>query len=155
MYLHTLSPSRVSGAPTAPMRHCATLTAPARVDCVALLRGRASALLAAWALADEECDDAVLVVSELLTNAATHGRSHMDLTLTLYGHTLEILVTDQGPQVVHPALDVEDPDEHGRGLAIVAALAQDVDIHQGHKGRRVRVCLGLSSAGVPMPGVRV
>ncbi len=72
-------------------------------------------------------DDLILLVSELSTNAILHSRSgHPDRTftvrVTLYpGDYAWGEVGDQGGRWTSDELD----DEHGRGLAIVAAVAGD------------------------------
>jgi anti-sigma regulatory factor (Ser/Thr protein kinase) len=72
-------------------------------------------------------DDLILLVSELSTNAILHSRSgHPDRTFTvrviLYpGDYAWGEVEDQGGAWTADELD----DEHGRGLAIVAAVAGD------------------------------
>ncbi|WP_460446225.1 ATP-binding protein [Angustibacter aerolatus] len=96
-------------------------------------------LLADWG-AGELSDLAALLASELLTNAATHAGTAIDLQVILSAtepvteaRRLEIRVTDQLPgpllldiervglEVVlhHPDLDAEG----GRGLAMVSSLA--------------------------------
>jgi anti-sigma regulatory factor (Ser/Thr protein kinase) len=72
-------------------------------------------------------DDLVLLASELATNAILHSRSgHPDRTftmrVTLYpGDHAWVEVIDQGGTWTADEFD----DEHGRGLAIVAAVAGD------------------------------
>jgi serine/threonine-protein kinase RsbW len=70
-------------------------------------------------------DDVILLASELATNAILHSRSgHPDriftVRATLYpGDYAWVEIVDQGGAWTADALDVE----HGRGLAIVAAIA--------------------------------
>ncbi|MFC6062694.1 ATP-binding protein [Streptomyces ochraceiscleroticus] len=92
--------------------------------------GRARTLLAAqarsWKVPDEIADTAVLLLSELMTNACRHahvspGRELRARALVRAG-TLCIEVADASsaqpePRVAGPG------DESGRGLALVAALA--------------------------------
>ena len=72
-------------------------------------------------------EDLVLLASELATNAILHSRSgHPDRTFTvramLYpGDHAWVEVIDQGGKWRADEID----DEHGRGLAIVAAVAGD------------------------------
>jgi anti-sigma regulatory factor (Ser/Thr protein kinase) len=75
----------------------------------------------------------MLMVSELVTNAVVHGEGPIDLRIERLGDRVRIAVTDHGT-----GTPVEDgmPDSdavHGRGLAIVARLAQrwGVRAHQG------------------------
>ncbi|WP_326579464.1 ATP-binding protein [Actinacidiphila glaucinigra] len=90
------------------------------------LRRRVRRALDRSAVPADAADEAVLVVSELVTNAVTHGTSPAELRLVLGRghHALRVEVTDAGPA---PSGDREGvpPDEHGRGLPIVAALASD------------------------------
>ncbi|OUC81620.1 hypothetical protein CA984_41810 [Streptosporangium minutum] len=66
----------------------------------------------------------VLVVGELLANAITHGEPLVRLSLWAGADELCVRVTDHGPgQPRHLDLGVEAV--HGRGLTIVAALADD------------------------------
>ncbi|MFJ6661285.1 ATP-binding protein [Streptomyces sp. NPDC091377] len=69
-------------------------------------------------------EDIVLVVSELVTNAVTHavGPIRADLHRHLDG-SIRIAVADGGPAPSAPRPPEGPLIEHGRGLAIVAALA--------------------------------
>src|SRR4051812_36498964 len=98
--------------------HSVRVTAPAQAESVGLLRARASALFGAWAMSADAQTTAKLVISELLTNAVLHGHDVMTLAIARTGPTLEITVTDHGQPKT--AIAPTDPDEHGRGLAIVA-----------------------------------
>ncbi len=95
--------------------------------------------------------DATLIVSELVSNAIMHSRSGLP------GGTLTIVVevTPQpddvriqardagGPEA--PSLTTADPDsEHGRGLAIVTALATEWGTEASHAGRTTWCRLGAS-----------
>lgn len=83
--------------------------------------------LRAWKLPGDTCCDAVLLVSELTTNAVLHtGGGHVlcGLTLTADERRLRIELHDEGTTPVrspehHPGPD----DESGRGLLLVSQLA--------------------------------
>lgn len=68
-------------------------------------------------------DDVELLVSELVTNAIEHSRgTEITVSLRLDGRSLQLEVIDQTrrlPQIQEP----DDDDESGRGLLIVATLA--------------------------------
>jgi serine/threonine-protein kinase RsbW len=74
-------------------------------------------------------DDAIACLSELVTNAAMHSHSRLPrgrftVHAQLQGDRLRVSVTDEGG----PWAQVTDPggdEEHGRGLLIVAQLADD------------------------------
>lgn len=71
---------------------------------------------------DEIRHVAVLLTDELVTNALVHGGGRFSLAVEVAEHTLQVRVGDRSPdtpRVLHPA----DDREHGRGMAIVDALA--------------------------------
>ena len=76
---------------------------------------------AAWGL-DAVIDDALLVVSELVTNAVVHGRSEAEVRLTPTLDMLRVEVADDGPASPDPQLAGAD-DEHGRGLFLIGVLS--------------------------------
>ncbi|WP_395570684.1 ATP-binding protein [Streptomyces sp. BK79] len=88
--------------------------------------------LSGWAL-DRHADDAVLVITELASNAVTHavpsaaaGVPEVRLGLALDGDHLMLTVSDPGDNapVFSPSGDLALA-EHGRGLCIVDALAEE------------------------------
>ncbi|MER5184142.1 ATP-binding protein [Streptomyces sp. NPDC002896] len=96
-------------------------------EAVAAVRRRARTILADWGLPPDTAEDALLVISELVTNAVTHARPPAVLRLAwteLDGRrALRIEVTDAGPvSLAERPADLQ-PDEHGRGIPIVAALS--------------------------------
>ncbi|MEV6118021.1 ATP-binding protein [Streptomyces sp. NPDC052109] len=101
---------------------------------VSAVRRSAAAVLADWDVSASIADDALLVVSELVTNAIIHARPPAVLGLSWEGDAIRIEVTDAGPVI--PACrsrDGIDPDEHGRGETIVHALAtrHGIRVHPG------------------------
>ena len=108
--LHTANPDR-------------TTPATARQWLGRLLRGRVPAAIR---------DDALLVGSELVTNAIVHGPDDGDVYLaaTVLVDALELLVHDSGAafEPAEPGPDAES----GRGLLIAEALAEiTYDVHDG------------------------
>ncbi|MFE9369113.1 ATP-binding protein [Streptomyces sp. NPDC006711] len=69
-------------------------------------------------------EDAVLVVSELVSNGVEHSRGELGLRVRCHGRGVRVEVRDSNPA---PAtLRVAAPDaESGRGLFLVNALAHD------------------------------
>lgn len=97
-------------------------------EAVAPVRRRAQALLIEWELPADCLDDALMVISELITNAVLHALPPAVLRLRWSENegcpALRIEVTDGGPAPGDRLRDQEiEPDEHGRGLAIVSALS--------------------------------
>ncbi|PKV86861.1 ATP-binding protein [Streptomyces sp. TLI_146] len=84
-------------------------------------------------------DDAVLVVSELGTNALTHTAGHvLRVMLTVTEGRVTVAVTDSGGAPDGPKV-TEAPEEavHGRGLNIVMALANRLSVTGDEAGRTV------------------
>ncbi|GAA2489936.1 hypothetical protein GCM10010406_27630 [Streptomyces thermolineatus] len=102
-------------------------------------------------------DDAALIVTELGTNALVHTASGnqagtFHVSLTLVNQVVVIAVTDSGggkttPCVEHPG----DDTPRGRGLGIIDALAERVEIHGNHHGHTVTVHLGRASVPQAIP----
>ncbi|MEY9964034.1 anti-sigma regulatory factor (Ser/Thr protein kinase) [Streptacidiphilus sp. MAP12-16] len=141
--------SRTAGPAFAPRSaQQALMAAPARECWARTARRFASVLLSHWRLGAADRDSAILIVGELVANAAQHGRSDMTLRLTLHPHVLDIAVADHGGPLPRRASRCEDADEHGRGIDIVRALATWVEILQDETGRQVRAGLSVT---VPHP----
>ncbi|UGY91492.1 ATP-binding protein [Streptomyces gobiensis] len=101
---------------------------PHAFETVAAVRQRAYLVLSDWNLRTDIREDALLVISEMITNAIVHALPPAALRLSrthIDGHrTLRVEVTDGGP-APQPQRSVGglDPEDHGRGLGIIAALS--------------------------------
>lgn len=84
--------------------------------------------LTAWDVEGDPADTAELLLSELVTNAVRHARAprgrDIGIRIARYDGMLRVEVADAGPAVKLAPQVVADEDERGRGLAIVAALAE-------------------------------
>jgi anti-sigma regulatory factor (Ser/Thr protein kinase) len=85
-------------------------------------------------------DEAVLITSELVTNAVLHGRSAVAVTVvvttTAAGGVLRVAVDDDNSR--HPAVKEEDAAAlDGRGLHIVDALADRWGVSDRGVGKTV------------------
>lgn len=103
-------------------------------------------------------DDAELIATELGTNALTHTASGelagtFRVTLTISELITVIAVTDAGqvkaaPEIQHPPGSAT----HGRGLAIVATLADRVTVNGDESGRTVTAELRIpADVTIPTP----
>lgn len=92
---------------------------------IGAMRASVRRMLREHAIPENAVDDAVLVVSELLTNAAVHGsggaESETTLKLVVDESRLRIEVRDRSPLGPVGRKASEDA-ENGRGLAVVDAL---------------------------------
>ena len=75
-----------------------------------------------WDLGDG-WSDAELLISELVTNAVTHGGSAADVAIRLLPDRVQVAVTDDAGHAPTERKRSGDDGESGRGLAIVEALA--------------------------------
>ncbi|MGW2930576.1 ATP-binding protein [Streptomyces sp. NPDC001156] len=102
----------------------AVLALPAAVG---VARSNVRALLARWGTGHRTVDNAVLVTSELVTNAVMHGAGERIVCrLRTDGHRLHIEVQDENRGGTLPALRSPHPDDQsGRGLVLVDALSSD------------------------------
>ncbi|MET8637873.1 ATP-binding protein [Streptomyces sp. NPDC004096] len=136
-----------------PARH-ALLVMPARPASVRSARHIAEALLRRWDLCADDRYTAVLVVDELAANAAEHGHRRLTLRLDLGPEVLRVRARDHGGgrRPARPGQDT-DPDEHGRGLAIIDALAARMEIRRDAAGWCVAVELPVTRHGPGMTRV--
>lgn len=86
-------------------------------------------------------DSAVLVTSELVTNALVHARSPVEVDVTIPDGSIRIAVTDASQEL--PKLKRIGLKEHGRGLPLVAALSDDWGAEDTFNGKTVWACLDL------------
>ncbi|MFC5187282.1 ATP-binding protein [Actinomadura harenae] len=104
------------------------LVLPPDRSCASVARSTVSVLMGELGLPDGLIDDAVVAVSELATNALLYGDG-TDAELwvwlrTRHAPSLVLTVFDTGPGPLPHAVHGDLLDVHGKGLAIVAALAE-------------------------------
>ncbi|HXZ71370.1 MAG TPA: ATP-binding protein, partial [Streptosporangiaceae bacterium] len=102
-------------------------------------------------------DDAVLLTSELVTNAVVHAGTPVEVTCKLTGGGVEVVVSDG-----HPARLVPEPPENehipaertsGRGLLLPAALASAWGVTYGRSAKAVWFRIGPPGSGLDLePG---
>lgn len=81
-------------------------------------------------------DDVVLAVSELVTNAVEAGAQQIHLELSYDDQVLTLVVEDDAPGWPAPRQAGEDA-ERGRGLGIVALVADHWDVRKSDHGKAV------------------
>jgi len=93
---------------------------------VARARHLTRARLTGWAVCEDTCDTAALVVSELVTNAIVHTASeYVVCELHDRDELVRIAIRDEGCAPGEPHPSPERPEEeHGRGLLLVSAMCR-------------------------------
>ncbi|AUG81499.1 ATP-binding protein [Kitasatospora sp. MMS16-BH015] len=89
--------------------------------------------------APDTVDDVLLAVSELVTNAHVHAHSSAQLVLLRDRDCLYVSIHDHSPELPAP----RPPDEDragGRGLAIVAVLADSWRAYPQADGKTICAC---------------
>mgnify|MGYP003945426903 CR=1 FL=1 len=87
-------------------------------------------------------DDAVLLLSETLTNAVQHAEGSVGLHLHRTATHLTVEVSDRSPHLPQPRLAAED-EESGRGLILVRALADTWGVRPTDEGKTTWFTLRL------------
>lgn len=79
--------------------------------------------LRAWGVPDDSMDGALLVVSELVTNALVHTDGQVRLDITLINHRLRISVADTSPRTPVKPTSIGWEATGGRGILLVEAMS--------------------------------
>ena len=101
-------------------------------------------------------DDAVLLTSELVTNAVVHAGTPVQVTCRLADDAVEVVVSDGHPGRLVPEAPEHDavPSERtgGRGLLLPAALASAWGVAYGRASKAVWFRLALDGASSELGG---
>ncbi|GAA4693835.1 hypothetical protein GCM10023215_34190 [Pseudonocardia yuanmonensis] len=93
---------------------------------------------------EDTTDDALLVASELASNAVDHARTAFRVTVILDGRSLRLEVTDGSP--AEPRLQVLDVHAlRGRGLQIVDTLAAEWTVRHHGTGKTVAAEIAITT----------
>ncbi|GHE00248.1 ATP-binding protein [Streptomyces alanosinicus] len=117
-----------------------TFRIPKRRRHVPAARQRIRKALADWGITGELADAVTLSANELVTNAVAHCRTscaEVEVALTLDGPELLLEVTDPDRDRIPRPHDSDPDEECGRGLAIVAGLAEA----WGHREKTYAKCV--------------
>lgn len=105
-------------------------------------------LLERWALADL-ADTAMLLTSEVVTNAVLHARTEIELTVTRMGQAVQIQVRDGSPVAPvrrRQALEATT----GRGMQLLDRLSRSWDVTTDRNGKTV--CFVVDASSDPWAG---
>lgn len=112
---------------------------------VALARKLVGDVCQRWEADPQAAAGAMLVASELVTNAVLHARTEFELRLCAEPHGMRIEVQDhhQGGPVAAARRGSDRVTEHGRGLAVVKALSRDSGVTPTDGGKTVWAVVAL------------
>ena len=121
---------------------------------VPVARQRVRKALADWGITDELADAVTLLANELVTNAVTHckvSHSQIKVELTLNSAELVLEVSDPDRNRLPRPHDSTPDEEGGRGLALVAALADNWGCRQEPYAKCVWARFDLEGAPAHVP----
>lgn len=125
--------------------HTVCLTIPARAEYIALGRLALSGLSRVRELPDETLADLKLALTEACTNAVRHAypgeAGQVEIQYELCADRLVIEVCDDGPgfDARSSRIPPHELDEGGLGIAIIRALADELEVVAGQNGRGSRL----------------
>jgi anti-sigma regulatory factor (Ser/Thr protein kinase) len=104
---------------------------------VSRVRHALAEALAAWGVGVDDCDVAVLLTSEIVTNAILYGGPPMQLRAQMTGADLRVAVDDGGYDVVEPVVRAPWDAQGGRGLWMVQTLSSRWGVLDRLRGKQV------------------
>ena len=123
---------------------------PAAPASLAWARSTVRHACADWELEPEVRDAAMLVATELVTNAVVHAGTASVLSVGLDRSGLHVSVRDEapGPVAITPTAGITG----GHGLRVVAGLSRSWGVVDHHDGKTVWAVLDQRSSSGPPPG---
>lgn len=118
---------------------------------LATARAATRAALAGWELPADALETTVLVLSELVGNAVAHGRAPIDARIRRLVDRVVVEVADGGGRLPRRR-QVGVDDEAGRGLELVATLADRWGVRPSADGKVVWAEIGLAALTTGQPG---
>jgi anti-sigma regulatory factor (Ser/Thr protein kinase) len=114
----------------------APLPLPVSLDAPAIARQYVQAVCAR--LSSDELDDALVVASEVVTNAVIHGAAEIVMTVNLAAGRVTVAVSDEGSgrPPLHPTAPARSS-LHGRGLLVVDEVASRWGVTEHGVGKDV------------------
>jgi len=117
---------------------------PPENNAVARARSFVTNTLRGWAAPDDTTDTVQLLASELVTNAIVHGLPPIELRLRSHAGEILLEVLD-GANFIPRKLRPTPDDEHGRGLQLVALLADRWGSRVTDRGKAMWCVTGIKS----------
>lgn len=123
--------------------HTVVIPVPRERALLLSVRSQARAAMASWALVDEVVHTATVLASELVTNAVLHGAGSVELRLRLTRDRL-VVEAEDGAGDLPRRRRARAEDESGRGLQLVASLADRWGARRSDHGKVVWAELDLA-----------
>lgn len=123
-----------------------TLDLPLELTSVARARRFLETTFADWGVTEDLAEQALIVVSELVTNALTHARSGCQVRLAMTESAVRIAVVDHGEGTPDPQ-PFSSTRSHGRGLHIVGALSTVWGVDRAPEGKMVWADMSRATSG--------
>ena len=145
--VQTVAMPGIGRGPGPPRTH-ALLRLTAEPAALATGRDSVREMLRSAGWGHEGVELAILAVDEALANALEHGSMpgaplEIETSVAAGGGAAEVLVTDRGRPGARAPLGIPAPpppsSDHGRGLIIMSALADVLEIRRAGRGTRVRL----------------
>jgi anti-sigma regulatory factor (Ser/Thr protein kinase) len=128
----------------------AALELPAESTSPRQARAWSRAVLSTWRLGEALVEDALLCISELVSNAVLHARSGARVELDLDDSRLLALVTDTGTGDAPVPQPAEPTASRGRGLSVIDRLATAWGSEQSSRGTTVWFELARAAGDGPV-----
>lgn len=132
--------------------HAVRLTFPAKPEYISLCRLALTGLARFRAVEDETLADLKLAITEAASNSVRHAYDQqggvVEVVYSLEADRLVVEVTDSGEGFEPPAERTAAGDglsEGGLGIAIIRAIADELEIASGAEGSRLRFVKRLPS----------
>lgn len=130
------------------MKPTQTIRLPFELSTPSIARTKLAGFLTINRAAPEVIDDALIVISEMIANAVSHGVPTADGTVeiswTINGDLLELSVFDAGQGGSLKPIDFDEDSLSGRGLSIINRVADRWWVDMS-KGTRVNAELELNA----------
>ncbi|WP_432017735.1 ATP-binding protein [Streptomyces hydrogenans] len=88
-------------------------------------------------------EDAVLIISELITNVVRHARGPCVLTVTSHGSLVDIAVADESEELPQTSGDAPVDEPGGLGYPLIRGLGGQIKVVPALGGKTVHVVLDL------------
>lgn len=123
------------------------LVVDADPSALSTVRKVAAAFARAVGMRDDSVEAVALAVNEAASNSILHGYRQADqgtlqLAASLAGSTLAITLSDNG---AGDQTEARRGDEVGRGLPLMRALSERVEVSRGERGTRVLLTFPVAS----------